>query len=107
MSNETTYISCTHEELSRFGEGCAKRGADQAIKEMQAQMQDMMASLRLLKGIVSRADLALMYGKDTKTIRRWAQRHNFKNVDGPDRRKVYYDIEDVKEKVRDAPFELE
>jgi hypothetical protein len=101
MSQETTYIYFTHDELMRFGEECAKRAVDRAMGEMKDDFQNLFASLQLVKGIVSREDLALMFNKDPKTIRRWSRRHDFQHVDGPDMRKVYYDIEDIKQRVRD------
>jgi hypothetical protein len=103
--DETRLITLTHDELMRFGEGCAKMAVDRAMGEMKEDFQSLFTALQLVKGIVSREDLALMFDKDPKTIRRWAQRHNFQHVDGPDRRKVYYDIEDIKQRVReeDAP----
>jgi hypothetical protein len=91
----------------RIGEGCAKRAADQAISEMRDEMRTMMASIHLVKGIVSRADLGLIYGKDPQTIKRWAERHNFQEVDGPASNTIYYDIEDIKKKVRAAERDLD
>jgi hypothetical protein len=102
MSQETTYISFTHDELMRFADEAAKRAVDRAMDEMRESFQSLFTSLQLVKGIVSREDLALMFNKDQRTIMRWADRHDFERVDGPDRRKVYYDIEDIKRRVRDG-----
>lgn len=98
--SETRLITRTEEEDRRIREAAAKRGADQALKQIWEEFADLTSKLALLKGIVSRQDLAQIYGKDESTIKRWANRHGFEEKDGPDRRKTYYDIEDVKQKVR-------
>lgn len=101
MSSETTYISFTHQELMRFGEECARKAVDRAMGEMKEDFRSLFTSLQLVKGIVSREDLAQMFDKDPATIRRWSRRHGFEHIDGPDRRKIYYDIEDIKRRVRE------
>ena len=103
--HETRLITRTEEEDKRVREAAAKRGADLALQELRERLHDLQAQLHLLKGIVSREDLAALYEKDPQTIARWAKRHNFKRVDGPDRRKIYYDVNDVKAKVRDESDE--
>lgn len=100
--HETRLITRTEEEDRRIREAVAKRAADRALQGMRDDIDELTAMLALLKGIVSREDLAFLYGKDEQTIRRWAERHGFEEVDGPDQRKIYYDIEDVKRKVRSA-----
>ena len=70
-----------------------------AINEMSSRLS---SPPPLVKGIVSREDLALMFNKNQRTIMRWAERHDFKHVDGPDQRKIYYDIEDIKRRVRNG-----
>jgi hypothetical protein len=100
--HETRLITRTEEEDERIREAAARRGADLALQEVRDHLRDLHARLAVLKGIVSRDDLAMLYGKDPQTIKRWAERHGFERVDGPDRRKIYYDLEDVKAKVRSA-----
>lgn len=73
---------------------------DRAMDELQEEFRSLYTSLQLVKGIVSREDLALMFDKDPKTIKRWARRHDFEHVDGPDQRKIYYGMEDIKKKVQ-------
>lgn len=72
---------------------------DRAMNEMKQDFKTLFTSLQILKCIVSREDL-LMFDKDLKTVRRWARHHDSQRVDGPDRSKIYYDIEDIKKKVR-------
>lgn len=102
MSKETTYVAFTHQELIRFADEAAKRAVDRAMDEMKEDFESLFTALQLVKGIVSREDLARMFGKNQRTIMRWADRHDFERVDGPDQRKVYYDIEDIKRRIREA-----
>jgi hypothetical protein len=93
--SETRLITRTEEEDERIREAAARRGADMVLDYLREHLPDLQAAAMTIKGIVSREDLGRLYGKDVQTIKRWADRHGFEEVDGPDRLKVYYDIEDV------------
>ena len=88
--DETRLITLTHDELMRFGEGCAKMAVDRAMGEMKEDFQALFTSLQLVKGIVSREDLALMFDKDPKTIRRWSARPRHKSLRRKGNLRLYY-----------------
>jgi hypothetical protein len=50
-------------------------------------------------GRVDRRMLASIYDVSEETITRWAKRQDFEEVEGPHGKRVYYDLDDVREKI--------
>jgi heme-degrading monooxygenase HmoA len=50
-------------------------------------------------GRVDRRMLASIYDVSEETITRWAKRQGFEEVEGPHGKRVYYDLDDVREKI--------
>lgn len=100
--SQRTIIELTRDELERYGERCARLGAGEALREVRAEMRELDTKLQLLKGIVDRRTLADVFDVTTETIMNWERRLGFKRVDGPDQKRVWYDLEDVKATVREA-----
>jgi hypothetical protein len=99
---QRTVIELSNEELKQFGNRCARLGAEEAIREVRAELNELDVKLQLLKGIVDRRTLAEAYDVTTETIMNWEKRLGFERVDGPDRKRVWYDLEDVIAQVRES-----
>ena len=54
-------------------------------------------------GRVDRRMLASIYNVSEDTITRWADEQGFEEVNGPHGKRVYYDLDDVREKMQDQP----
>ena len=52
-------------------------------------------------GRVDRRMLAMIYRVSEDTIVRWAEEHDFEEVNGPHGKRVYYDLDDVREKMKE------
>lgn len=79
---EALLKECLHEEIAGF--------------EQLAQLR---VAAKL--GRVDRRMLATIYDTSTDTIARWAKREGFDEVDGPHGKRVYYDLDDVRAKMKE------
>lgn len=88
-------IEMSRDEFDAAVERAAKIGARRVLKEVRQLFSVQLASC----GVVDRQMIANAYGVDTDTVTRWEERHNWRRVDGPNRRRVYYHWPDVVETV--------
>lgn len=95
--------------MSRFGKGTRVSEMDpddieHLVKHcLKSEMEGftVWAKLRIAVqlGRVDRSMLAEIYRVSEETIKRWAEELDFEEVNGPHGKRVYYDLEDVREKV--------
>lgn len=76
----------TAPELRDLLEQATRAGAEHVLRELRGLLGAQLAG----RGIVDRAMIAAAYQVSEDTVKRWAERHGFREVDGPNRRRVYY-----------------
>ena len=96
MRKHTTYIQLSERELDLRVQEAGRHGAEAALERLEHVKRKM----QVLMGFADKATLAAIFEVSEATIERWDKRHEFKRVDGPRRDRNYYDLEDIKQKVR-------
>ena len=96
-----TYIELPERELDQRLQTAGRHGAEAALE----RMENLHRKLQVMMGFADKATLASICEVSEATIERWDKRHGFKRVDGPRRDRNYYDLEDVKRKVRGSATE--
>jgi predicted site-specific integrase-resolvase len=95
--DRTIYVNLTKDELRNLLRRASRQGAQEVISNFSDVVSRLAATRQ---GVVDRAMLAEAFDVSQQTIRRWARRHDFREVDGPNRRRTYYALNDIAEKVR-------
>lgn len=69
-------------------------------RKLGSQEQGARLQVAAKLGCVDRRMLATLYDVSERTIKDWAEDLGFEEVDGPNGRRVYYDLDDVEEKLK-------
>lgn len=89
-----TVIQLTVQEYEHKLTDAAKAGAEEAIKGLQQNIDDLQLQCRVEIGLVTTQDVAELYGVTAQTVRNWGLEPVNSN-----RRPYLYRVEDIPEQV--------